>query len=163
MNYKRLGCITALLVVLIFPVPANVISFLVVETGLNETNQSTEFGTIWEGALMSSFFDAGHIVTNSPMMRMEKKPEQGLADPVRNDFNTAVLGGAEYFILGYLDHEIQGRRIVPVDITIKTYRTDTQELLFEQKFPVGNTGNMREEFQFAKDAGRQLISKLRDR
>jgi len=163
MNYKRLGCIAALFVVLIFPVPASMVSFLVVETGIDEAIPSTEFGMLWEGALMSSFFDAGHIVTNSPIKRMEKKPAQDLTGLIRNDFDEALMGGAEYFILGYLDHEIQGRNVIPLQITIKTYKTETKELIFEQKFPVGNTTNLRDEILFAQDAGWIIVSNLKGR
>jgi hypothetical protein len=163
MNYKRLGWIAVLLVVLIFPVSASMISFLVVETGLNEANPSTDFGSLWEGALMSSFFEAGHIVTNSPIMRMEKKPAQDLTGMVEIDFNQAALGGAEYFVLGYLNHEIRERGVVPVDITIKTYKINNKELIFEQSFPVGSARNQREEFQFAKNAGQFIVSRIRGR
>ena len=162
MNYKLLWCIV-LLVVLIFPASASMVSFLVVETGLNEGIPVTQFGTLWEGGLMASFFDAGHIVTNSPILRMLEKPEQDLTGSVRNDFNDAITGGAEYFILGFLNYNLQGGTSNPVDILVKIYRTDSQELIYEQNFPAGRGRNQNEEYQFALNAGRIIISQIKDR
>ena len=163
MNYKLLWCITVMMAVLIFPASASLVSFLVVETGINEEIPSTEYGDLWEGGLMAGFFDAGHIVTNSPIMRMEQKPSQILTGDVKADFDEAATGGANFFILCFLDHQIQGRRAVPVDITIQTYRTDTQELIFEQSFPVGRGRNNSEEFQLAQSAAGVIVSRIRDR
>ena len=163
MNYKRLGCIAVLLMVLIFPASASLVSFLVLETGLNEGASGTQYGTIWEEALMSSFFNAGHIVTNSPILRMEQKPAQDLTGQVKADFDEAALSGAEYYVLGFLYYEIRGRAAAPVDIALKTYKTNTGELVFEQNFPVGIGRNPREEYQFAQNAALVIISQLKDR
>ena len=144
MNFKLLGCVVALLVVMIFPVSAAMVSFLIVETGLNDGVPRTEYGDLWEDALMASFFDSGHIVTNSPIMRMAQKPEQGLTGTVKTDFEEATRGGAEYFVLCFLNYQDQGRRATPVDITIRTYRTDPQKLIAESSFPTGRAKNLNE-------------------
>jgi len=161
MKYKPLLCMAMLLTVLIFPASASMVSFLVVEAGLNEGAPTTQYGTIWEDGLMSSFFEAGLIVTNSPILRVSEKPEATLTGAARVDFYEAVQGGAEYFILCIIGYEFQGRRMVPVEITIKTYRTDTQERLFEQRFPVGRGRSRGEEIRNAQTAGRIVISQIR--
>ena len=163
MNYKLLGCMALLIMILIFPVSASLVSFLIVETGLNEDIPSTQYGMLWEGGLMAGFFDSGRIVTNGPMTRMEEKPAKDLSGAIRFDFDDAVRGGADYFILCVLDHRLQGRRAIPVDITIRAYRTDTRELIFEQSFPVGRGRNQNEEFQNAQSAGREIVSHIRNR
>ena len=169
MNFKHLGSMTrcgiimALLVLLVFPVSASMVSFMVVETGLNDEIVSSQYASLWEGGLMEAFFNAGHIVTNCPITRMDKKPTTDLSGSIRNDFNEAIEGGAEYFILGYLEHQIQGRSAVPTEITIKLYRTDSQELIFEQIFPAGTGRNLNEEYQLAQNAARLIIANIKDR
>ena len=163
MNCKLLGCIAVLLLVLIFPASAAMVSFLIVETGLNDGVPRTEYGDLWEDALMASFFDSGHIVTNSPILRMEQKPVQDLSGTVMNDFEEAARGGAEYFVLCFLNYQVQGRRATPVDITIRTYRTDTQELVSERNFPAGRARSLSEESRFARDASGMIVSQIRDR
>jgi hypothetical protein len=94
---------------------------------------------------------------------MENKPLQQLSGTVKNDFSEALLGGAEYFILCLLNHQVQGRGAIPVDMTIRTYRTGTEELIFEQSFPVGRGRNHNEEIQIAQNAGRIIVSQIKDR
>ena len=163
MNCKLLGCVAVLLVVLVFPASAAMVSFLIVETGLNDGVPRTEYGDLWEDALMASFFDSGHIVTNSPILRMEQKPAQVLSGTVKTDFEEAVRGGADYFVLCFLDYQVQGRRASPVDITIRAYKTDTQELIAERSFPAGRARSLNEESRFARDAGGVIVSQIRDR
>ena len=161
MKRKSLFCIAILSLALIFPVSASMVSFLIVEAGLNDEAPGTQLGAIWEDGLMSSFFDAGHIVTNNPILRLEERPESALFGSVRHDFNDATTGGAEFFILCIIDYRLEDRRIVPVSITIKAYRVGTQELVSEQSFPVGLGRTRIEEIRNAQDAGRIIISQLR--
>ena len=162
MNNRRFCCVFVLLAVLIFPVSASMVSFLVVETGLSEQSPNTQYGSIWEGALMSCFFDAGYIVTSAPIMRMEQKPSQDLTGTVKNGFDEASWGGADFFILGFLNYRRQGVSVSPVDITIRIYGTDSQKLIFEQDFPVGNGRNINEEYRHAQNAGRIIASNIKD-
>ena len=162
-SMARFGIVAALLLFLVFPVSASMVSFMVVETGLNDEIVSTQYASLWEGGLMEAFFNAGHIVTNYPITRMDKKPANDLSGSIRNDFNEAIEGGAEYFLLGYLDHQIRGRSAVPTGITIKLYRTDSRELIFEQDFPAGTGRNLNEEYQLAQNTARLIIVNIKDR
>ena len=162
MNYKRLLSMAVLLVLFVFPSFASMVSFLVVETGIEEESVTTQHGSLWEGSLMSVFFDAGHIVTNYPVARMAKMPEEDLSGKIMVDFYEALEGGADYFILGYLEYRNSGGTAVPVMITLKLYSTDSQELLFEQNFPSGNGMSLNEESQIAENAGRIIISHMKD-
>jgi len=162
MNFKRLLSVTALLMLLSFPSFASMVSFLVVETGLGEEIAGTQYPSLWEGALMSAFFDAGHIVTNCPVARMEKKPDIDITGTIKAGFIEAIEGGVDYFILGFLEHRILGGIAVPVNITIKLYKTDSQELIFEQSFPIDNDKSLSEEYQFAQNVGWILISNIKD-
>jgi len=77
------------------------------------------------------------------------------------DFDEAVMGGAEYIILGFLEYEVQGIRAVPARMNIKIYTTVPQELVYEQVFPVGRSTS--EENQLVRNAGRTIISNIKDR
>jgi len=160
MNNKRLISIAVLLLVLVFPASASMVSFLVVETGLSEETVS-QYGSIWEGGLMEVFFDAGHIVTNSPIARMEKRPAEDLSGYIGIDFYEATRGGADYFILGFLEFQNKDAH-VPNAMVIKIYNTDTGKLIFERSFPAGTGRNMGEEFQMARDVGQDIISNIKD-
>ena len=160
-NKRLLGC-AVLLIFLGFPAYASMVSFIVVETGLNEEASSPQYSSLWEGALMSVFFDAGHIVTNCPIGRIEKKPSSDLSGTLKADFDEAVLGGAEYFILGFLEYQAQKSGAIPREITIKIYRTDSKALVFEQNFPAGTGKNLNEEYQLAQNAGRIIIAHVKD-
>ena len=162
MNIKRLGSIIVMLMLLVFPASASMVCFLVVETGINDEVASTQYSSLWEDGLMSVFFDAGHIVTNHPVERMEKKPAQDLSDGIANSFYDALDGGADYFIVCYLECRDQGGMAVPFDIIIRLYGTSTEELIFERNFPAGKV-NLGEEYQFAQNAGQLLISSIKDR
>jgi len=160
---KRLESIVVLLFLLSFPAYASMVSFLVVETGLNENIPNNQIGTLWGGGLMAAFFDAGYIVTDSPVARMEKKPSKDLSGPVEDNFNEAASVGSEYFILGFLEYQVTGGRAVPVSIAVKLYETSSKKLIYEQTFPAGAGKSLAEEHQLAQNAGRIIISHIKDR
>jgi len=160
---KRLFGLAAMFLLLAFPVSAFMVSVLVVETGLSEEASSMPYAGLWEGGLMDAFFDAGHIVTNSPAARMEKKPSQIFTGFLEEDYNDAVSGGAEYFILCFLEYQNRGGVVSPVRMDLKLYKTDSRRLVYEQNFPVGSGKNNDEEFQLAKKAGLTIISQIKDK
>ena len=163
MSYKRLGVIAVLLMFLAFPASASMVSLLLVETGISEKTSSSQYSSLWEGGLMSVFFDAGHIITNNPIARMEKKPEPDLSGPVATDIEEAVRGGADFFILGFLEYKPQRDRVALSGITLKLYKADSRQIVFEQHFPAGTGKNSNEEYQFAQNAGRIIVSHIKER
>ena len=162
-SIARLASLAVLLLLLVFPASASMVSFLLVETGIDEDISCGQFTSLWEGGLMDAFFDAGHIVTNSPIARMEKKPDRDLSGQVADDFSEAASGGADFYVLGFLEYRLQGSRGIPVGIALKVYSSDSQKLLFEQRFPAGTGKSLDEEYQFAQNAGRVIISQLSKR
>lgn len=166
MTHRRFTNIIALpvlLAVFAVPVSASTVSVLMVETGLNEEIPSTRYSSLWEGGLMETFFNAGHIVTNCPIARMEKKPAQDFTGMLRADFNDAASGGVDYLILGFLNHQVLEGAVAPTDITIKIYRMDLEELVFERNFPAGTGKDLNEEYEFAQHAGQIIISQIKER
>jgi len=118
---------------------------------------------------MSIFFEAGHIVTNNPILRIEKQttPEiPGSADvmaQIEDDVFDAASGGAEYIVFGFLDYQMYGNRAIPSKINIRIYSTAPQELVYEQNFPAGSGRNSNEESQLVQNAGRTIISQIKER
>jgi hypothetical protein len=107
---------------------------------------------------MDVFFNAGHVVTNCPIARMEKRPAEDLSGYIEVDFYEARVGGAEYFIIGFLEFQ---NKSVPSAMIIKIYNTDTEKLVFERNFPAGTGKNLGEEYQIAQNAGRVIVSNIR--
>jgi hypothetical protein len=160
MDYKRLISIAVLFLLLVFPASASMVSFLVVETGLGE-EANTQYGSIWEGGLMEVFFDAGHIVTNCPIARIEKRPENDISGPIGNDFFEAAVNGAEYFVLCYLEFQNKSRS-VPNAMVIKIYHINEEKLIYERSFPAGTGRSLGDEYQNALNTGRTIVSNIKD-
>jgi len=151
---------SVLLLLLVFPASASMVSFLVVETGLGE-GTNTQYGSIWEGGLMEVFFDAGHIVTNCPIARVEKRPENDISGPIGNDFFEAAVNGAEYFVLCYLEYQSMSRS-VPNAMVIKIFNINAEKLIYERSFPAGTGRSLGDEYQTALNTGRIIVSNIRD-
>ena len=163
MSYKRLAGIIVLFIFLVFPVSASLVSFLIVETGLNDNAPSPQYSSLWEGGLMSPFFDAGYIVTNNPIQRLERKPSVDLSGAIRADFDSAALAGAEYFIIAYLEYSSVRNFTVPNGLNIRLFRIGSEELIFEETFSAGTGSSLRDEFRLAQNVGRILVSQIMGR
>jgi hypothetical protein len=92
---------------------AATVSFLVVETGLAEGSIRPQSSLLWENGLMDAFFDAGHIVSNAPIMRIPEKTAEKLPGPVRIELDQARNGGADYFIVVLLEYPASASKGIP--------------------------------------------------
>ena len=162
-SYKRLGGMAALLMLLVFPASASMVSFQLVETGTSGRGSSSEFSNLWESGLMAAFFDAGHIVTSSPIMQAGNASGPDLNGKIEESLTEAAEGGAAYFIVGFIEYNAQRGRLLPVGILLKVYDSNSRQRIYEQSFPAGTGRNNREEFQLAQNAGRLIISQMRGR
>ena len=159
MTYKRLGILSVLVMLLALPASALMVSFQLVETGIDERAAIGQHSRLWESGLMAAFFDAGYIVTSSPITWMERVPAPGLAGEIQASFNQAVQGGAQYFILGFIEYNSHRGMIVPVEITVRVYDVNSR-LVSEQHFPAGPGRSTTEELQRAQNAGQVVISHM---
>jgi hypothetical protein len=158
---KRLGIIALLWIFLALPVSASMVSFLVVEEGLLPEVPANEYSAVWEDGLMGAFFEAGHIVSNSPILRVERLSGSQLPTEVNTDFNEAFSGGADYFILAVLEFGTQNGGSRPTAISIKIFTTNSQILIYEQRFPAGTGVNPREDYSKAQETARILAAQIR--
>jgi hypothetical protein len=160
---KRPAVFLALLGLLGFPLHASMISILVIETCLQQETVVDEYSSLWEDGLMGVFFDAGHIVTNGTIMRLDKNPLKEFPDEAQADFHEASEGGAEYYVLALLEYKNQDGTIKPAGISIRLYSMVPRKLIYEQRFPAGQSADLKEEYAHANQAARALISHLKDR
>jgi hypothetical protein len=105
---------------LAWPLSAATVNFLVVETGSprpdspGEGALPFESSALWEACLLDVFFEAGHIVSNSPILRLaglraadfpgKNSPGGEFPREVRPELEEAALGGADYLVLVLLSY-----------------------------------------------------------
>ncbi|GHT93964.1 hypothetical protein FACS1894140_6990 [Spirochaetia bacterium] len=136
--------------------------FLVIETGLREDGKANEYSNLWENGLLDVFFEEGHIVSNSPMLRLAERPQGEFPSEALEDLSGAVNGGADYLILVMLDFPVLTgeRKAKPGDISLRLYQTRPYRFLYEEHYAGGNNNNMNDEFVRVKQTIRRLLPHL---
>jgi hypothetical protein len=159
---KRLWTGALLWVIAVLPLPAATVSFLVIETGLPQEMGHNVYSGLWESGLFDVFFEAGHIVSNAPIKRLDVKPQKSFPDEARGDLNEAADGGAKYFILVLLDYPQAEANETPKprNISLKVFQVSPHKLLHEQRYGDKASANMDEEFATIKQSVRGLIPYL---
>ena len=107
--------------------PASV-SFLVIETGLPRESPTNQYTITWENTLLDVFFESGHIVTNSPILRLTQKPEDGFPNVAERDFEEARDGRMDYFLVAIVNYP------APRNVSLRLFRTNSQELVMEHTY-----------------------------
>jgi hypothetical protein len=163
-----LGIAALLLVFSVLPLSASMICFLVIETGLKPEAIRENYSSVWEDGLMSVFFDLGHIVSNSPVLRVEKLEEEMLPYEAQKDFLEAARGGADYFILVLLEYRLHSGPIKPQEALIKIFTTEETpgaiaNLVYERRFPSSPGASLRDEHVKAQETARIIAAQLKDR
>ncbi|GHV31534.1 hypothetical protein AGMMS4952_20450 [Spirochaetia bacterium] len=158
------------------------VSFVVIETGLREETPPIASSRLWEDALLGVFFDSGHIVSNTPIRRIPEKPPKNLPDEARVSLDSALEGGADFFILAMLDYQNPLRTgealPKPQNVSIRLFKTEPYRFLFsmeynldkrntgEGPFKEGSVNNARtadkDELTGAMDAARAMAKHLKD-
>ena len=161
---KSLGIVILLLFIIVLPLSATMVSFLVIETGLRPDAYGGNYSTTWEDGLMGAFFDEGFIVSNSPVMRMQRFPEELFPHEADEAFFDAYMGGAEYFILVLLEFLPQGGTTRPQGALVRLFSTgENSDLIYEQRLSAGIGVGLRDEYIRAQDTGRILAARIKDR
>lgn len=161
---RRLRAGLFLWAVTVLPLPAATVSFLVIETGLPRETENNIHSSLWESGLFDVFFDAGHIVSNAPIKRLDAAPRKSFPDEARADLNEAADGGAEYFIIALLDYPQAAANETPKprNISIRVFRISPHKLLHEQRFSDKASANIDEEMTVIKQSVRGLVPYLAD-
>jgi len=126
---KRVVIVIIIGISLIFSVGAATVSFYVIETGAKEDFDIKEPQSIlWENAFMDVFFDAGYIISNAPIMYLEKRPSDVLQVV---DIEEAVACGIDYMLIVLLDYKKELKDSSEISFFI--YRVIRNEKVFEKK------------------------------
>lgn len=129
----------------VWPLYPATVSFLVIEAGLPEEFPASQHSRMWENGLMDVFFEMGHIVSNSPIMRLPYIPEEGFPDEAERDFESAQEGGMEYFLIAVVNHPS------PHHVTLRLFRTSSRQMLQEHKYTDRNFTTRKEELDAVKE------------
>jgi hypothetical protein len=166
MFFKKMGIGTFLTLILAVSARGATVSFMIIETGLREETPAIESSRLWEDALLDVFFDTGHIVSNSPILRVPEKPQEDLPNEARSSLNEALEGGAEFFIVAVLDYQntpqIGQDLPKPRGISLRLFKTAPYRVLFSQEYPGQERISVKEEIAHAKDAARVIAAHLKD-
>jgi hypothetical protein len=112
-------------------IEASVISFYVIETGLQTEGGKNRNSILWENAFMDVFFDSGYIVSNYPMMRFSSKPEGSIIEASGFDADEAKDAGVDYILVTQLDYyDVQ---LPPSVITFYIFRVDNHQIIYEKQ------------------------------
>lgn len=151
---KRIIFALAVCIIAASPLCAANVSFLMIETGRTGDNLSNQYIYMWENSLMDVFFDSGHIVTNSPILRLSQKPSDGFPNEAERDYELAKDGGMDYFIVAIIDYA--ARRV-----TLRLFSTNSTLLIREQIYQAGTFRNTKEEQENIKAAIMDMAVHLR--
>jgi len=125
--FKRIAIAVVIGILLTFSVSAATVSFYVVEAGINEETDK-KVSELWETAFMDVFFDAGYIISNAPIMRLDKSPSDILQVV---DFKEASVCGIDYMLIVLLDYK--AALPSPEEVSFYIYRVTKREKVLERK------------------------------
>ena len=155
---KKLGFFVILACVGFMSLGAATVSVVVVEAGLPSEKGCTPSAAIWESGMMDVFYDAGHIVFNSPCFQITGV-SGSLPEEVNNDFNEARTGGADFFVLVILNHSNDKPENYK-EVIIRVFRVSTGALLHETSVNGRIWGSRDDEFLAAKQNAGRLIPRF---
>ncbi|MDR2376718.1 MAG: hypothetical protein LBD96_09815 [Treponema sp.] len=168
------------LAVLNVPVFAANLYILVVETGggadeASPERQEAEFESslLWETCLLDVFFEVGHVVTNSPAMRLGgvdgvkgELPSAEFPRELEAELAEARSGGADYVVLALLVYPAAAdRNTKPERVILRVYRPEPYRFVCEETASLAgrNAGVQTEnETEQVKRLIRGLIPHIKD-
>jgi hypothetical protein len=131
---------------LVWPLSSATLNFMVVETGPPRESPSGdgppavfESSALWEDCLLDLFFEAGHIVSNSPILRLaglsaadfpgSNRPAGNFPPEILPEMEAAALGGADYLILALLVYPpgAAGPKAKPEEVNLRVYSFSSRE------------------------------------
>ena len=134
---------------------AAMVSFLVIESGLPTESPSSLKAQMWENNLLEFFFETGHIVSNAPILRLPHKLDEGFPYEAELHFIEARNGGMDFFIVAIIEHP------GPHNVTLRLFRTSSEEMLFELAYTARTYRSSREEQESIKNAVSIIAERVR--
>jgi hypothetical protein len=139
---------------------ASMVSFFVIETGLPEEGGNNRHSQYWESAFMDVFFDAGHIVCNFPIQRLQSKPEGEILRAISFDMDDARSAGVDFVFITYLDYNPDS--MMPAEISFFIFKVNSREKILERRIAGKTYGSTREEVDDLKSIVRGLVPFIRE-
>jgi hypothetical protein len=130
---------------------AAMVSFYVVETGASEETAARQ-SMLWENAFMEVFFDAGYIISNAPVLRLEKRPSDILQVI---DINEAGISGIDYMLIVLLDYKTDAQ--VSNEVSFFVYRVVKREKIIEKNILIRQSRTARDEYDNMKSIARGFV------
>jgi hypothetical protein len=165
------------------PVFPATLSFLVLETGgetsaVRVSSAVYESSILWETCLLDVFFEAGHVVSNSPSLHFagkspadfpdKKDPGREFPREIRPELEEAVLGGVDYFILALLSYPPGAADTKPEEVNLRIYSFESAGAVEDWRFVyegaalLGPPSRTEPEREQAKRLIRGLIPHIKD-
>ena len=135
-----------------FSAEASMVSFCVIETGLPSEIEERRQSVFWENAFMDVFFDAGHIVSNAPIMRLESKPSGDIIQEF--DIMEFRRAGIDFMIIARLDYNID---LTLSDVSFFIYKVNTENKINETRLDRMPPKNEKDEYAYMKSIAKGLI------
>ena len=148
--FKRIAIAVISVILLSFSVGAATVSFHVVEAGINE-EADKKASELWETAFMDVFFDAGYIISNAPIMRLQKSPSDILQVV---DFKEASVCGIDYMLIVLLNYNID--QPTPEEVSFYIYKVTKREKVLERKIRQKQVP-MRDDYNNMKSIARGFV------
>jgi hypothetical protein len=112
-------------------IEASVISFYVIETGLQTEGARNRNSILWENAFLDVFYESGYIVSNYPMMRLPSKSEGNIVEASGFDADEAKDAGVDYILITQLDYD--NAQLPPNIITFYIFRVNNHQIIYEKQ------------------------------
>lgn len=157
-SFKFLFLIFFTGVAALIPSRAATISVMIIETGaVDEAAAGTAY--IWESGMMDVFFDEGHIVCNTPAIRISNLDDEEIAKEARRVFEDAGINGVDYFIITQLNYSQNesSKTTSPDKVSLRLYRIAPYSMLYKTSYPANSGIFAAEEFSGVKKAARMLV------
>ena len=151
---KKMALTAVLAAFLTISVYANVISFYIVETGLPLESERKTASLLWENAFLDVFFDAGFIVTNYPMLRLETMPQGSIIQAAGFNLAEAQDAGIDYILIAQLDYTNPSNG--PDNISFFVFKVSNHLIVYEKKIVGRNFRNERD----ASEELRKIVLEL---
>jgi len=148
--FKRIAIAVISVILLSFSVGAATVSFHVVEAGINE-EADKKASELWETAFMDVFFDAGYIISNAPIMRLQKSPSDILQVV---DFKEASVCGIDYMLIVLLNYNVD--QPTPEEVSFYIYKVTKREKVLERKIRQKQVP-MRDDYNNMKSIARGFV------
>ncbi len=149
------------------PLAAATVCVCVLESGLPEEAAPAEASSAWEAGLMAALFDAGHIVTNAALVRVQASAEGLFTLPERRFGALAAKdGGAEILSVVVLDYgyAADATRPSPRNVAYRVLDVESGSVLAEgMKERNVTTDSATEEAREAGELARIMMTRLKER